>query len=453
MSGTKKIDYLSRLPPELLEDIFGEVQLSRTPLLGPLSKSLLPFVQQPLFEDLCVKTYEALEFLAETVVKRPEVGGYIKILHFHVDMAENENQAKKRSKEGEDTRTPSNKLIKRLLLSLVQVRSLVLTGSTRFASLVLDPVVAASSLPLLRTLHLASTFNNLRDPFHPCHYQSLQFYSELRLFKLSVLRSSKSMQAYPKTQVEPFPFRSEILDVSLSGPLSSSLPSVNNLLTSLGSLPMIALHDTSKESQMLKILDEILDPENLDYLHLKRFAADGGPPDSSFLVKLERFKNLTSLVFEGTCSNVSAEFYSSLRALKQLEHLAFGEEAQVSLRKLTKLVTGPEKLKSLHFISFDNVKGEVGTRLDDEGIPYWDDEYGWTPYPDWILPEWTAGFTEIELVTFVRVAKKEGIQVEGTAIEAIGVHAMYEEEEENIGLWEEEDEGCCDIDEEEYESD
>ncbi|GAA5974714.1 hypothetical protein JCM5350_001260 [Sporobolomyces pararoseus] len=454
MSDHKNIDYLSGLPPELLEDIFNQVQLSKTHRLAPLSKSLLPFVQQPLFETLCVKTYEAFEFLCQAVVARPELGSYIKIPHVHVAMVDPENQTKNPPKEVEDPRFPSNKLIKRLFLSLVKVRSLVLTGSTRVASLVLDPVVAASSLPQLRSLYLASTFNNFRDPFHPCHYQSLQFYSELRQFKLSIFRSSKSIHAYPKTQVEPFSFRTEIVDVSLSGPLGSSLVSVHHLLTSFGSAPLLSLHDTSKESQMDEILDNICDPEYLDYLHLKRFASDGGPPDDGWFHKLERFENLTFLALEGICSSVTTDFYSSLRTLEQLGHLTFGEEAQVSLFKLTKLITGPEKLNSLHCISFDNVFGRVGTFLEEEGIPYWDDELGWTAYPDWVLPDWNRGFTEDELMMFVAEAKKEGIHVEGTALEAIGVFFDFEDELVRIALWEEDEAAeCCGIDEgEDYES-
>ena len=82
------------------------------------------------------------------------------------------------------------------------------------------------------------------------------------------------------------------------------------------------------------------------------------------------------------------------------------------------------------------------------------DELGWTAYPDWVLPDWNRGFTEDELMVFVAEAKKEGIHVEGTALEAIGVFFEFEDELVRIALWEEDETAeCCGIDEgEDYES-
>jgi hypothetical protein len=354
-------------------------------------------------------------------------------------------------REAEDPRSPPNKLVKNLFEKLVELRNLVITGSTRIATLVLNPVIAASSLPELRSLHLASTFNTLRDPFHPSTYQTLQYYSALRSFELNILRSSEKIQSYSKPQIDPFPFRTKIIDVSLSGPLSSSPISVTTLLTSFGALPCISLEDTSVESNLYDFLDKIWSPEDLDYLEVKRLTADGAPSKGSFVDKLERFSNLSTLVVGGSCSKLDSSFYSALRSSTSLETFIFSKEALVSLKEVTKLITGPEKMKSLESIIFNNVEGEVGTIIEDVGEPYWNDELdSWAPYPDWILPKWSKEFTELGLIQFLGLAEEEGIEVSGSAITAIGVLEEFEEEAMGIEYWDEGD--CCCGDEEEYEN-
>jgi hypothetical protein len=176
----------------------------------------------------------------------------------------------------------------------------------------------------------------------------------------------------------------------------------------------------------------------LDYLELKRLVTDGGHPRGCINEKLARFRNLSTLIIGGSCSNLKPSFYSSLRSSTSLESILFSDKAPVSLKEVMKLVTGSGKMESLQSITFDNVKGNLGTKFEPGGEPYWDhgrDEFG--VYPDWVLPAWSKDFSEEDLFDLTEVAAEEGINVDGSAVEAIGVLAEYEDEVSRLAAFEE----------------
>jgi len=103
--------------------------------------------------------------------------------------------------------------------------------------------------------------------------------------------------------------------------------------------------------------------------------------------------------------------------------------ASVVLSQLELLVSGPIKHPTLGSITLDQVKGKIGTKIEEAGKPFYDiEEESWDVYPDWILPEWAEEFSEGGLIELLEIAKKEGITIEGSAVRAIGIMAQYEEE-------------------------
>ena len=56
------------------------------------------------------------------------------------------------------------------------------------------------------------------------------------------------------------------------------------------------------------------------------------------------------------------------------------------------------------------------------------------------MPEWSESFDEKGLIKFLEIANGEGIEVSGSAIEAIGVDAEFEKEWEAIVEFEEREE-------------
>ncbi|GAA6008950.1 hypothetical protein JCM11491_003844 [Sporobolomyces phaffii] len=430
MTEYKNVDHLSRLPPELLEIIFDHVQSSNEPVTAPLSRHLLPFIQEPLFRSLCLISdpYPALDSLCQNVESSRHLTIYVKSLHFHVAL----DEPKKPPREIHDGHVPSNTLIKALFGRLINLERLVVVGSSRVASIVLEPVVAASSFPKLSSLRLASTFKTVPDPFHSSNFQTLQYYSELSKLSLEVCRPSKTIHSHAKPQIIPLRMKTQIRQVSLKGPLSSSSStSVTGLLASFGSLSIISLHDTSKESQLCDLVGAIPSPSHVHVLYLNHQESAGLPPKESLDDQLERFTQISCLRFGGTSSSSTPSLYSALARLPHLKHLLFSKDAIVSLAQLAQvIVTGSRiKSKSLKSITFDNVEGKVGTRGEDAGEPWWNEEVDdWDVHPDWIVPNWTDEFSEDGLVEFVKAAEKEGIQVGGSAVDAIGVKDALESE-------------------------
>ncbi|GAA6008900.1 hypothetical protein JCM11491_003827 [Sporobolomyces phaffii] len=432
----QNVDYLSRLPPELLQIIFDQVQSSSQPVLAPLSRHLLPFIQKPLFRSLHLESdpYAALDFLCQTVDSHRHLALFIRSLDIDIAL----EYARKEHHEVRDAHAPLNTLIKALFERLINLERLFVTGSSRVASIVLEPVVAALSFPKLSSLHLASTFEHLPDPFHFSNFESLKYYPELSTFSLVVCRSSKSIHPPAKPQIKPPVMNTQIRKFALGGPLSSSSTSVTNLLASFESLSAVSLHDSSKQSQLYDLVGAIPNPSHVRALYLNHEERDGRPPKESLENQLERFNMVSSLLIGGTCSTFSPSFYLALARLPHLKHLKFPEAARVSLAQLEKLVDSgsPIKSKSLESITFDNVEGEIGTLVKDAGEPYWDcDAEEWRVHPDWIAPNWTDEFSEEGLVEFLKAAKREGIQVGGSAVDAIGIQDAFLNELNVVDNW------------------
>ncbi|GAA5837609.1 hypothetical protein JCM5353_003268 [Sporobolomyces roseus] len=412
MSDHKKPDYLSLLPPELLDDIFEKSHDYKSPITTPLSKSLLPFQERLLFPKLTARSYQSLERLCMIAQRRPEALVHARFFSVSIDR---ETGTKDMAKEVKDVGTPSNKLVKLLFRKM--------------------PKLTTSSFPNLTFLTLASTFRTTADPFHPALYTSLQYYSELEFVTIVVWRTPKSIQPYEKPLPQILPFLSKVVDVSLDGPLSASLPSVKALLFSFGVLFAISLTDTSKTARIYHLIDGLFEPEELQSLSLALPQHNqASRPVPSDLVKLTKLTSLEFLSFGGRATPGT---FSLLQALPLIS-LTFEPDAQVSLSELTKLVTGDTKHKTLKGLELNNVAGMVGTRIEDEQEPYYDVDCDMIDvYPDWILPDWTDEFDEDGLVKFVTIAEKEGIEVEGTAVEAIGIEDEFDEEQAILADYEE----------------
>ncbi|GAA5962508.1 hypothetical protein JCM3765_003710 [Sporobolomyces pararoseus] len=426
MSDNKKIDYLSRLPPELIQTIFDQFESRDRALVNPLSKRFVPFQQLRLYRTVSLSSYDQLDKLCYTA--KTTQGLMDKLVSFEVNILPQSDDRSNLNPETEeeDPLVPTSEEVKTLLSTLDNVSSVEVRGSSRLAALLLSSEVSIKYLPKLVDLGIASTLSDFDDPFHPAFYSSLVSYTELEEFSLFVWRNHQSIRLSTKPLPDIYPSRMSIFSVSLYGPLSSSATSVNALLTSFGYLGMLDLADYSPTSRMYDLLDALDCPEGLVFLCLKRFSTEGPPPQGSIVDRLTKFTSLDRLVLAGSSAPVSSEFYSALRALP-LEDIAFGLEADVDLEKLAKVISGPQKHASLRRISFENVIAKKGTTFEEMNYEIYTgpsgDEFG--PYPDWELPRWSERFKPDTLKKFLKTAKKEGIKVDGSALEALEIEEEF----------------------------
>ncbi|GAA5906248.1 uncharacterized protein JCM6883_005487 [Sporobolomyces salmoneus] len=385
-------DHFSLLPPELLGKILDHVQTPDPCLVNPISKRFLPFQQEVLYREVLLRSYQQVEKLCWTAENNPAV---LKIY------------------------------LKELFSTLDQVEKLAVTGSSRIALVILSPQVSISSLPNVSKLSLNSNFRGFDDPFNPTFYTPLLNYTKLEDFSLWVFRLSSGVKLSSKSPPVISPCLPSLFSLSLKGPLSTSQTSVKRLISSFGYTCELKLLDTSSTSRIFDLLEDLESPEDLHFLSLQRYPDHGPPPQGSLLDLVAGSSGLLCLeafVVGGTCSSLSPDFYSAVQQLP-LEMLIFESEADVNLVELEKLITGAKKHETLKTIWFENVEGEMGTKIEDMGGEPWTGPNGdgWGPYPDWQLPEWTESFSARGLKKFLKVAEKEGIEVNGSAIEAIEI--------------------------------
>ncbi|GAA5833388.1 hypothetical protein JCM5353_008435 [Sporobolomyces roseus] len=423
---------LTSLPAELIHEIFDHLHESTPSLTSPLSKSLLPFQQHHLFKRVHITSYEQLR--QGCVMAENQLNPLVHIENLTISI-------KSVLKEGtlqetEDRLIPTSDQVQLFYRRLVNTKLLYIYGSSRLASLLLTSHVAASSLPSLACLSLRSSFIGFHDPFHPSHYAVLSSYDNLSFFSLDVDRDSSTIQPYPKPIAELNRFTTKISRLSLCGPLSSSVTSVKALISSIDYLTLLSLEDDSETSRLYSLLDDFQNCADILYLDLVRTGGGGEPPQGEIVDTLHRCPNVIDLRVGGRCNLLSPSFYTALRKLP-LKRIEFSCEADVSLSELTALVTGPGKLKTLESIEFNNAEGKKGPRIEDEGPYVGEDLDGdvWGIHPEWELPVWTPTFNRASLTMFIVAAEREGIEVGGSAVEALAVEDGYDDELEMLDIW------------------
>ena len=331
------------------------------------------------------------------------------------------------AREAKDQNSPTVDAVKIFYRRVENVTTVKIFGSSRLALLIYDPDVATSSFSKMSYLFLGSTFKCLGDPFCPALYVHLHHYFALDRLKVLVMRSSESIQPTALLPKPPY-FLGAIVDFSLNGPISTSHNSVQCLLSAFGPLYALSLVDSAPTSRLPEILSGLDAPEHLRVLALNHQSEDDNTPSIDLSDNFKAFSTLGILVLGGSSASTASSLYTSLEPLP-IDSLAFTAGAEVSLLKLKRVISGRAKHKNLSTIHFDHFEGKIGTRMDDETGPHWDeDDEEWTVYPDWLLPEWTEEFDEAGLIEFVELAAKEGIQVIGSAVEAIGVDEEYRKE-------------------------
>lgn len=345
--------------------------------------------------------------------------------------------------EIEDLQIPSDGNFNHLLAQLTALEELDIEGSTRLA---LKPIPTDSEevtkFPFrktLKALDLTSTFTSLRDPFLRLSYLWIHEYGNLTNLSYNVRRNEKSLpsmgpgpirlefdrltQEFGASGVDP----SRIRDLSLTGPLSSSL-GPDEYLKRCTSLETLALNETDTVCTLGWRLSHLTHPERIRHLELWVSDDDAEEEDDKIRRVLPNLIGLKSIVVQGPWVLPTLTFYSTLSQLP-LEWISFKPDTEVSLEQLLRLVSGPEKMSTLKRITLDNVDAVRGDALPrDQGDEAVRDAdligLGWN------LADWSETFTREGLKRFLEVAKVENVNVEGYAVAALDIEDAWEVEME-----------------------
>lgn len=431
-----QMDYFALLPPEITQLIFDNLESGNGSLSSPLSKALVPFQQRRLFRRIRISQWKQFEQLCKASQHHLSPLQYVEKLEVRLSPRWWSPAARERP-----LWNPTNSTLRLFFGRLVQLRTLDLSGLQQATSILLDPIFATTSLPNLTTLVLNTSSADFNDPFDPVDFAAIAHYTNLSSFVLSDSRRTEDILPTPNMTSTMDLSRSEVRQVSLFGALTPCEASLRRLMASFNHLERLSLVDDSETSRLYDLLDGIENREGLKELrlalsHYEEDDFDDGDPPSAPIGGLGQillqFPSLSSLTLGNLCDVTSPSFCEALQQLS-LDHLAFEKGVNLSLANLIRLVQSGGMKHQLKTIRFDNVEGGRGTRIEDIGRPYDDDEIdAWNVYSDWVLPRWTDEFKEADLVEFIEVAKRDGIEVTGTAVEAIGINREFELEHEKL---------------------
>ncbi|GAA5974587.1 hypothetical protein JCM5350_001206 [Sporobolomyces pararoseus] len=439
MTERKNVDYLSRLPPELIQDIFDAAHSAEQPLSGPLSRGLHQFYLQTRYRSIqltagygqlskfcdsltpelaryTISLKINIEYLADEETEEEELDGY------DSDTREFEKERLSEARltmESDDVDGPDNESVKTTFEMMHYLEVLEITGSTRLALLVLSPLNAKATFRHLAELTLGSVFAGIEDPFHPILFQNLSNYSHLSRIELFVERPSDSIVPSSKPPLSETPFPN-VVSITLNGPLFAT-SSTSHLISSIPLLSVLNLTDTSLGRvpwRITSLLDSVCDSERIKALSLNCDCRQSGFI-GNLSESLSRCPNLEALALGGPFPNMSRIFYETLARLP-LVQLVFFLRFPISLDYLKELVTGPHQSETLRYLNLSNVEAEtIKTAEWFERHLFGDD---WESVPPAIVPaQWTESFSKEGVHELLElVSQQEGdLTVAGSALDAL----------------------------------
>lgn len=171
--------------------------------------------------------------------------------------------------------------------------------------------------------------------------------------------------------------------------------------------------------------EEDTDDEGVERVVLKTKAKPA--PASSISAFLSLCTNLRALTIEGSYEFSSdPAFLPTLRKLRHLRHLTFGDETEVSYHILRSLITGKKALLHLEHLSLDMFlpvdAGDNAYRCDYQFSLF---DESWRPFLDM---EWPEGLSLMQLRRLDEIADDGGIVLDGTLTQALQTWSTYQDE-------------------------
>ncbi|GAA5912414.1 uncharacterized protein JCM6883_005661 [Sporobolomyces salmoneus] len=413
-----QIDRLSLLPNELLDKIFDYAHTLDQPFTGPLSKRLLPFHITGIYRQMKVSKVTKLLRLAaklnaesylREVVRALQVDGTVDLDKFgEFSMKWLFGPFLKRLRKLEDLRLDHPKIAQMF-----------------YRYLEAQPLSLRSSLfPNLRSLRVCG--GSRRTPQFP-----LIVYGSLD--PLVNLEYENYIFPYGHLQFPDGPLARDLTRLSIIGAYADDV-AIGSFCSRCFNLTSLRLKSVNSHYEdLIQAL-----PTRLTELEL---IEEGVGPAHSFCDHLlPRFTRLRRLHIGHTL--FSEVLATHVAHLSLLEHLELGR-GSISINRLHPLVSGPTRLPSLQTLHLSLIPYEIGTRIevDEDGsltsgeLPVDGYEIG----DDWHLAEFEGEegdeYTVKGLAEFVRLAKEEGIEIEGPILKAGEARQAYLLEVANIAVY------------------
>jgi len=392
-------DRLTTLPFELFEMI---VLLAQShPRTKPLyvSKAFLPFARRQLFGSTKIRSYGRLAELFDLIADNKAVIPFVKTLDINL--------------KGEtDTGVPKDRVLTTGFTQLCETEVLSIEQSSRIAKLVLSPLHERSLISMV-TLDIKDPLEGFQNPLDPSHYRWLERYRNLYAFELVITRDineagrrrrSSSSKSTESTNCE-------IGYLGLEAPCINN-SSLHDFISFFPNVVKFDIYERTKDpetSRLLPILERLPDPESMTFLRLLSLCTRDYSEDLSSI--LPRFKNVSNLSFGPGTLNPKSFDLINYTTFPRLELLCFGYRTDVSTEQLKSLISGEKKLVGLRRLDLALIMKDP----DIAGDRDYERDYD---MGGWLAPlGFTAKFTSKGMEEIVELADREGMHLEGYAVD------------------------------------
>ncbi|GAA5854502.1 hypothetical protein JCM8547_004865 [Rhodosporidiobolus lusitaniae] len=259
----KKVDYLSRLPPELLRTIFKEVY-SELPRPGlPLNRALAPFHDEFAHNATSVDCYDCLTGFMHNITTFPRLGPFLKILVIEFELDEDGDPAK-------ESPALRNRMMTVFFSTTPNLKILVCTGGDVVLSLLLRPTFASKHLQKLEHLSATGAFLDFPHPLHPSNFAALGKYPSLVAFAFTVAKTRPFRRLSSLPPITSAKHFSNLTSLSFEGPRLNSRY-LQAILAGCEHLIDLDLIDGGGKVDLVKLLDHLPSPDLLKNLGLQSF--------------------------------------------------------------------------------------------------------------------------------------------------------------------------------------
>ncbi|GAA6008888.1 hypothetical protein JCM11491_003820 [Sporobolomyces phaffii] len=425
---------LLSLPSELLDSIFDLAHSIDHRLTGPPSKTLVPSFHRTVYREILVESYDALARLCATARIHPELLSHTRRLDIQIPMREPEYGTP--WEEVPPEQAPDEGSIKYLFECLTRLEELEIGGSFRLVEILLmRPNRTYPFTSTLVALDLTSTFTGAAwsSPFGCLARRDPSIndvYTELAKLSIDARGDFGIHLAPPSTRPNQMLVLPKLEELSLTGPVSFPW-FTPPMLREYGNLTSLALNETGKLSLLMERLSYVANPSRIRHLELWLSNDDAEPGfDERPISQLAAFTNLDSLVVQGPWVDTTPEFYDTLVSLAPLAHLSFKIDTDVSTDQLARLISstsagpGVNQIKRITLDNVDSVRGDTIPRDQGAAAVREVDLIGL----GWNLANWSPEFSPRGLRELVQAAKREGVVVDGYAVDSLAVEDAWTEE-------------------------
>ncbi|GAA5982555.1 hypothetical protein JCM5350_006115 [Sporobolomyces pararoseus] len=405
-----RIDYLSRLPNELLEDIFNHAYSGSPPPLMPISKRLLPFHQQHLYRQVSLSSPSSVACFASSISSDEGKGKMVKAAKFD------------RTKQAV---IESIEVLEKLFPLLPNVQHLDLQSHVFPADNRSTEIFKV--LPSVKSVSIKAVRNSDRlvDPDYFSFLSALPSLDSLKVLNWPILDGEYDVEGNRKLAGV------KTLAVEGQGAEDESVVGLVKMCPALLHLELVTTYDDQVDfSCCLPDFSPTLESLTLAANHPSSY---GVPYDHLFL----RFTHLRSLSLgDGLYSST---IHETLQQLPLLEKIRL-EGGSISPAGFLTLVTGPTRLLHLETIVLNFYVGERGVHVDIESeIPQGPNMEDWKkPRASAKGPEEDvrseASLQVDQLRQLIKVAGEEGIKIRGTVHEALRNLEDYWMEQNNRAI-------------------